>query len=60
MFIKQNKSLHTNYIYKTKTKQNVYRQVMFTKQTNVYKTKLLQTRYVYKTKTKQKFTNICL
>ena len=39
--------LETRYVYKTKTKQNVYRQVMFTKQTNDYKTKVLQTCYVY-------------
>ena len=55
MFIKQNKSLHTSYIYKTKykterlqNKTKVYIQVMFTKQNTkhkVYKTKL---KFTYK------------
>ena len=47
MFMKQNKSLHTSYIYKTKykteslqNKTKVYIQVMFTKQK--YKTESLQ------------------
>ena len=57
MFIKQNKSLHTSYVYKTKykteslqNKTKVYLQVMFIKQ--VMFTKL---------NTKQKFTyKLCL
>ena len=51
---KQNKTFTYKLCLQNETNHNFYKQVMFTKQTNVYKTKVLQTRYLYKTKV---FTN---
>ena len=58
MFIKQNKSLHTNYIYKTKYKteslQNKNKNYIQVYNKTTIQNKSLQTRYV--DKTKQRFT----
>ena len=64
MFTKQNSKFTNTLCFQNKTKQKVYRYVMFTDQ---YKTKRakqnksLQIRYVYKTKQNRKFTDtLCL